>query len=84
MRTGFCGSLTTFSSWMLQAVVMIVGGKPLPRSEWVQGLAALVLNVWVCMAALVTGQHMCLLTYHWCVGPAVVGVRCWRLVGAVG
>ena len=66
MRTGFCGSLTTFSSWMLQVVVLIVGGRPTGgRSRWVEALFAIVLNVWVSMGALVTGQHTCLMAYHW-------------------
>jgi CrcB protein len=63
LRTGLCGSLTTFSSWMLQVVVMLVGAKPLERSRWVAGLTALALNVLVCMSALVVGQHTCLMIY---------------------
>ena len=50
---------------MLQAVFLIVGGLPGGRSQWVDGLAALVLNVGMCMSALVAGQHACLLVYHW-------------------
>lgn len=65
LRTGFCGSLTTFSSWILQVVVMMVGGGPSGRSLWPEGLAALALNVLACLSALVAGQHTCLMLYHW-------------------
>ncbi|KAI8468887.1 MAG: hypothetical protein J3K34DRAFT_425493 [Monoraphidium minutum] len=62
LRTGFCGSLTTFSSWMLQAVLLLVSGR---GTDWVVGLLALLLNVLVCMSALVAGQHTALVVYHW-------------------
>ena len=82
--------MTTFSSWILQVVVMLVGAKPLTSSKWVEGLFALALNVLVCMAALVTGQHACLSLYNWC-GPrrlggcraCVAGAEQWQASGAL-
>jgi fluoride exporter len=69
LRTGFCGSLTTFSSWMLQVVLLAAGGPTVgARSKWVEALFAIALNAWVSMAALVTGQHVCLMVYHWWAG----------------
>ncbi|GBF88991.1 hypothetical protein Rsub_01490 [Raphidocelis subcapitata] len=65
LRTGFCGSLTTFSSWMLQVTVMVVGAAPLTNTKWVEGLSAVFLNYTVCMSFLVMGQHTCLLLYAW-------------------
>jgi fluoride exporter len=56
-RTGFCGSLTTFASWMLQVVSMFVAGS------WVEAFAAIVLGVAVPMAALVVGQQVACALY---------------------
>jgi len=67
LRTGFCGSLTTFASWMLQMVEMFVGGRPsLLGSEWVAALWGLFINIAVSMTALVIGQHAAIALHaHW-------------------
>ena len=36
LRTGYCGSLTTFSVWMLQAVQLLVGGTGRQGGQWAQ------------------------------------------------
>lgn len=67
LRTGLCGSLTTFASWNLQMVVMFVGGSPVKTAygaQWVDAVAGLVIGTFCAMAALVIGQHMALLIYH--------------------
>lgn len=67
LRTGLCGSLTTFASWNLQIVVMFVGGLPAQAAsgpQWVDGIASLIVGTLCAMAALVTGQHAALMLYH--------------------
>ena len=34
LRTGFCGSLTTFSSWELESFQMLLGGKGRDGGQW--------------------------------------------------
>ena len=57
LRTGFCGSLTTFASWILQAVGMLAAG------DWVGALCALALGVVVPVAALQVGQQVACALY---------------------
>eukprot|EP00878_Enallax_costatus_P033913 GHUV01037496.1.p1 GENE.GHUV01037496.1~~GHUV01037496.1.p1 ORF type:complete len:488 (+),score=100.34 GHUV01037496.1:242-1705(+) len=67
LRTGLCGSLTTFASWNLQMVIMLVGGRPIQTvdgPQWVDGIAGLIVGTLCAMAALVAGQHMALMLYH--------------------
>ena len=45
LRTGLCGSLTTFASWILQMVKMMVGGRSTIGTEWVAALWGIYLNV---------------------------------------
>ncbi|KAL6754990.1 hypothetical protein V8C86DRAFT_271040 [Haematococcus lacustris] len=71
LRTGLCGSLTTYASWMLQVVVMLVG-RPVPIThpfphyhDVVAALAALLLGCLASCAALTAGQHLVLLVWSW-------------------
>jgi hypothetical protein len=36
LRTGYCGSLTTFSAWLLQTVELLVGGTGRDGGQWSQ------------------------------------------------
>jgi fluoride exporter len=36
LRTGYCGSLTTFSAWQLQCVLLLVGGRGRQGGQWDQ------------------------------------------------
>ena len=36
LRTGYCGSLTTFSAWLLQCVELLVGGTGRDGGQWAQ------------------------------------------------
>ena len=36
LRTGYCGSLTTFSAWQLQCVLLLVGGRRRQGGQWDQ------------------------------------------------
>ncbi len=38
LRTGYCGSLTTFSAWQLQNVLLLVGGRGRDGGQWSQVL----------------------------------------------
>lgn len=61
MRTGFCGSLTTFASWHLQVVVMMFGDPVLGvPQQWVGALAAVLLGMMTSLASLAFGQHLAL------------------------
>ncbi|KAG1680587.1 hypothetical protein FOA52_015035 [Chlamydomonas sp. UWO 241] len=62
LRTGLCGCLTTFASWMLQMVEMFVAGG---RARWVDALWGIFINVAVSCFALVVGQHTSLLLHQW-------------------
>ncbi|WIA18835.1 hypothetical protein OEZ85_003514 [Tetradesmus obliquus] len=66
LRTGLCGSLTTFASWQLQMVIMIVGGKPMQggSSQWAEAVAGLIIGCMTSLVSLVTGQHLALYVYH--------------------
>jgi fluoride ion exporter CrcB/FEX len=58
MRTGLCGSLTTFASWELQTVLMAVGGTKIKLgAQWTQSICGLILSSMCSMASLVMGQH---------------------------
>ncbi|KAF8064606.1 HEBP2 [Scenedesmus sp. PABB004] len=66
LRTGLCGSLTTYASWNLQTVVMIVGGPGAGdvNDGWVAALCGLLIGLLCSLASLVAGQHAALLIYH--------------------
>jgi len=66
LRTGYCGSLTTFASWMVQMVEMMIGGEPAPviGSEWVAALWGVGIGTAVSLAALVLGQHVALIAWY--------------------
>ncbi|GLC49511.1 hypothetical protein PLESTB_000227100 [Pleodorina starrii] len=74
LRTGYCGSLTTFSSWLLQVVVLMVGramppGK-LRGTHWVQALWAIYLGMAGPLLGLVVGQH-----------TAIAAAAAWEAAG---
>ena len=66
LRTGLCGSLTTLASWMLQTVLMMVGGAAMPdgNSQWVAALVGLYIGTTAATASLTLGQHIALYIYH--------------------
>lgn len=65
LRTGLCGSLTTFASWNLQLIIMAVGGSHVMLgAQPVEAAAGLVLGVLAAMSSLVAGQHAALAAYH--------------------
>jgi len=36
LRTGYCGSLTTFSAWQLQEMLLFIGGTGRDGGQWAQ------------------------------------------------
>ncbi|GLI63235.1 hypothetical protein VaNZ11_006125, partial [Volvox africanus] len=64
LRTGYCGSLTTFSSWFMQVVILMVGRSMPPGTvrgtHWVQGMWAIYLGMSGPLFALILGQHAAL------------------------
>lgn len=61
VRTGFCGSLTTYSTWVLQTIEMLVAGPPSEfRTQWVESLWALFIGIACSMCALAFGQQLAL------------------------
>jgi len=66
LRTGFCGSLTTFASWKLQMVQMLVAGTgAYYHSQWLGVGLALILGTMAALASLVVGQHVALGLLKW-------------------
>ncbi|VEU35379.1 unnamed protein product [Pseudo-nitzschia multistriata] len=51
LRTGFCGSLTTFASWNTQMVKMVVGNKgtALGYSQWVSALWGYIVGLYAAL-----------------------------------
>ena len=61
-RTGFCGSLTTFASWKLQMVQMLLAGKgSYYGSQWLGAGMGLILGTMAGMSSLMMGQHVALM-----------------------
>lgn len=66
IRTGFCGSLTTFSAWQLQNVLLLVGGRGRDGGQWAQALWSVVIGMMTALAALVSGHHVAIAVAHLC------------------
>lgn len=64
LRTGLCGSLTTFASWILQMVKMMIGGSVTTLgTEWVAALWGIYVNVALSLLSLVLGQHLAIVSH---------------------
>lgn len=66
IRTGFCGSLTTFSHWQLQNALLLVGGRGRDGGQWAQALWSVVIGMMTALAALVSGHHVAIAVAHLC------------------
>lgn len=60
MRTGFCGALTTFSSWNTQMVAMLCAGKgtSISYSQWVSALWGYLVGWFVAVRSYETGRDV--------------------------
>lgn len=59
IRTGLCGSITTFSSWMLEAMTTCFTGN-----QWLTGIGQLVVGYTCVAVSFVLGTQMALVIHH--------------------
>jgi CrcB protein len=60
IRTGFCGSLTTFSSWVKELVV-----NAITYNEYMNGILGLIVGLYAAIASYMLGVHLALYVDHW-------------------
>ncbi|EIE22217.1 hypothetical protein COCSUDRAFT_42582 [Coccomyxa subellipsoidea C-169] len=61
VRTGFCGSLTTFASWEYSLVTGLVGGQGKQGGQWAEFLWGLVIGLQLSLASYVFGEQCALI-----------------------
>jgi len=57
LRTGFCGCLTTFSSWSSALLAQAVGGGGRPGGRWPQWLWGWTVGLYVALGSYAAGEH---------------------------
>jgi fluoride exporter len=65
LTTGLCGSLTTFSSWNTQMVVMLDGSQTVLGPQIVTALCGYLLGLVAPMASFIVGNHVSLWLHNW-------------------
>ncbi|KAK9821156.1 hypothetical protein WJX74_001885 [Apatococcus lobatus] len=65
LRVGFCGCLTTFSSWELQMVTMIIGGSGHVSGQWAEAIWGWIIGTQLALVALVFGEQMAQYAHTW-------------------
>ncbi|CAK0780113.1 hypothetical protein CVIRNUC_004940 [Coccomyxa viridis] len=60
LRTGYCGSLTTFASWEYSLVTSLIGGLGKQGGQWAEFLWGLIIGLQLSLASYVFGQHCAL------------------------
>ena len=65
MTTGMCGSLTTFSSWNSQMVVMLDGSQTVLGPQIVTALYGYILGLMAPMASFIFGTHVSSWIHNW-------------------
>lgn len=55
IRTGLCGSITTFSSWMLDVIVLSVGSN-----LWLNGIGGIIVGICCAIISFLLGTHLAL------------------------
>ena len=58
LRTGFCGSLTTFASWELSLVTLLIGGRAIQGGQWAEFLWGLVIGFQLSLSSYMFGAHL--------------------------
>lgn len=58
LRTGFCGSLTTFASWELSLVTLLIGGDGIQGGQWAEFLWGLVIGFQLSLSSYMFGAHL--------------------------
>lgn len=58
LRTGFCGSLTTFASWELSLVTLLIGGRGIQGGQWAEFLWGLIIGFQLALSSYMFGVHL--------------------------
>lgn len=59
VRTGLCGSITTFSSWMLEAMTTCLTGN-----QWLTGIGQMIVGFACAVVSFVFGMQVALVIHH--------------------
>ena len=65
LRTGYCGSLTTFASWELSLLQLLIGSKGGDGGQWQQWLWGYIIGFELAFASHLIGEHAALGTHRW-------------------
>jgi fluoride ion exporter CrcB/FEX len=71
-RTGFCGSLTTFSSWNSEMVVMMYGTGAGDMNQWIQALFGYIIGLETAFGSYVFGKKLAVCLHRW-INPILKG-----------
>ena len=65
LRTGYCGSLTTFASWELSLLQLLIGSKGGDGGQWQQWLWGHIIGFELAYASHLIGEHAALGIHRW-------------------
>lgn len=65
LRTGYCGSLTTFASWELSLLQLLIGSKAGDGGQWQQWLWGFIIGFELAYASHLVGEHAALFAHTW-------------------
>ena len=65
LRTGYCGSLTTFASWELSLLQLLIGSKAGDGGQWQQWLWGFIIGFELAYASHLVGEHAALFVHTW-------------------
>ena len=65
LRTGYCGSLTTFASWELSLTQLLIGVKGGDGGQWQQWLWGWIIGFELAFASHLVGEHAALVIDKW-------------------
>ena len=60
IRTGFCGSLTTYSSWNSEMIVMIFGTGSNYQTQWIRALFGYIIGIELALSSFTAGKNLAL------------------------
>lgn len=60
IRTGYCGSLTTFASWQLELMTAAIN-----HNQWLNAMVGFLVGLFAAIASYVIGCHFALLSDRW-------------------
>lgn len=65
IRTGFCGALTTYSSWNSAMVIMIFGTGNSVSSQWMKAIFGFIIGIETSLGAYVLGKNVAIWTHRY-------------------